>query len=120
MNFQEKLFETSAELRSRMQAIANTALERARLRAEATARRAEKLKGSIAILNTAGRELNKVARRHAVRFVEQNSMLASQVRDDVSKLARSTITTLTRLPAKKPRKTTVARKRARKAARRAH
>jgi hypothetical protein len=114
MNFQEKLFETSAELRERAQAIASTALERARLRAEVAAKRVEKLKGSIAILNTAGRELNKVARRHAIRFVQQNSTLASEVRDDVSALARSTFTTLTRPPAKKPRKAAV--KRARKVA----
>ena len=116
MNFQEKLFETSAELRHRAQAIATTALERARLRADAAAKRVEKLKGSIAILNTAGRELNKVARRHAIRFVQQNSTLASQVRDDVSALARSTITTLTKVPVKKARQATTARKRARKAA----
>ncbi len=120
MNFQEKLFETSAELRSRAEAIAAIALERARQRADVAAKRVEKLKGSIAILNTAGRELNKVARRHAIRFVQQNSTLASQVRDDVSALARSTITTLTKAPAKKARKTTAARKRARKAAPRAH
>ncbi len=48
--------------------------------------------------------MNKVARRHAIRFVEQNSTLASQVRDDVSALARSTFTTLTKAPAKKARK----------------
>ena len=116
MNFQEKLFETSAELRTRAEAIASTALETARLRAEAAAKRVEKLKGSFAILNTAGRELNKVARRHAIRFVQQNSTLASQVRDDVSALARSTITTLTKAPAKQARKPSATRKRARKAA----
>lgn len=120
MNFQEKLFETSAELRSRAQAIAAIALERARLRTGAAAKRVERLKGSIAILNTAGRELNKVARRHAIRFVQQNSTLASQVRDDVSALARSTITTLTKVPVNKVRKATTARKRARKAAPKAH
>ena len=72
MNFQEKLFETSAELRSRAQAIATTALRAlaGRCRRQASG---SKLKGSLAILNTAGRELNKVARRHAIRFVQQNS-----------------------------------------------
>jgi len=120
MNFQEKLFETSAGLRSRAQSIATTAL--ARIQADIAAKRVEKrlaaLKGSIAILNTAGRELNKVARRHAIRFVEQNSTLASQARDDVTALARSTITTLTKAPAKKAHK--AAAKRTRKAASKAH
>jgi hypothetical protein len=114
MNFQEKLFETSAELRARAQAIAATAL--ARIQADIDTKRVEKrlesLKGTLIVLNSAGRELNKVARRHAIRFVEQNSTLATQVRDDVSALARSTFTTLTRAPAKKARKSTV--KRARK------
>ena len=49
-----------------------------------------------------------MARRHAIRFVEQNSTLASQVRDDVSALARSTFTTLTKAPVKKARKTAAA------------
>ena len=78
------------------------------------------LKGSIAILNTAGRELNKVARRHAIRFVQQNSTLASQVRDDVSALARSTITTLTKAAREQGPQGHAARKRARKAAPKAH
>lgn len=120
MNFQEKLFETSAGLRSRAEAIATTTL--ARIQADIAAKRVEKrleaIKGSIAILNTAGRELNKVARRHAIRFVEQNSTLASQVRDDVSALARSTFTTLTKAPAKKARK--AAGKRTRKGAAKAN
>ena len=64
--------------------------------AASASRAAGTLKGSLAVLNTAGRELNKVARRHAIRFVKQNSTLASQVRDDVSALARSTFTTLTK------------------------
>jgi len=117
MNFQEKLFETSAQLRSRAQSIANAALQNARL--QAAAKRLEKrlvnLRGSVDVLNTAGRELNKVARRHAIQFVKQNSVIASNVRDDVSALARSTFTTLTKGPAvKKSRKAAPARKRARK------
>jgi len=51
MNFQEKLFETSAGLRSRAQSIATTVL--ARIQADIAAKRVEKrleaLKGSIAI-----------------------------------------------------------------------
>jgi Zn-dependent oligopeptidase len=120
MNFQEKLLETSAGLRSRAQLFATTALARlqADIAAKSIEKRLEALKGSLAVFNTAGLELNKVARRHAIRFVKQNSTLASQVRDDVSALARSTFTTLTSAPAKKTRKP--AGKRARKAAARAN
>lgn len=119
MNFQEKMFETSADLRARAEAIAATALENARLRAGVTAKRVEKLKGSFAILNTAGRELNQVARRHAVRFVKQNSTLAVQVRDEVTALARSTFATLTAAAPVTKRKPST-RKRARKTARKAN
>jgi hypothetical protein len=90
MNFQEKLFETTADLRTRAQ------------------QRVETLRGSFDVLNTAGREFNKVARRHAIEFVKQNSTLAAQVRDDVSTLARTTFASLTRKPA--ARKTRTARK----------
>jgi hypothetical protein len=114
MNFQEKLFETSAELRERAQAFANSALANARIQADQAAKRVEQLKGSLAVLNTAGREFNKVARRHAIRFVKQNATLASDVRDDVTALASSTFATLTRKPSAKSRKAP-ARKRARKA-----
>jgi methionine synthase I (cobalamin-dependent) len=120
MNFQEKLFETSAELRSRAQAIAASALQIARQQADVATKRVEQrfagLKGSIAVLNSAGSELNKVASRHARRFVEQNSTLAAEVGNDVSALARSTFATLTRKPVKKARRVTATRKRARKAA----
>jgi len=117
MNFQEKLFETTDQLRTRAQSFANAALQNARL--QAAAKRVEKrlvnLRGSAAVLNTAGRELNKVARRHAIQFVKQNSVIAAKVRDDVSALARSTFTSLTQGPAiKKTRKAAPARKRARK------
>ena len=106
MNFQEKLFETSAELRSRVEAIAATALQSARV---------EKLKASFDVLNTAGRELNLVARRHAIRFVKQNSSLAADVRDDVSAVARSAFANLTaKAPARKRK--TAPRKRVSKAA----
>jgi hypothetical protein len=117
MNFQEKLFESSAELRERAQTFANQAIETARTRADAAAKRVEKLKGSMTVLNTAGRELNKVARRHAIVFVKQNSTLATKVRDDVAALARSTFATLTKSAAvTRARKPTAARTRARKAA----
>jgi hypothetical protein len=99
MNFQEKLFETTSDLRTRAE------------------QRIETLRGSFDVLNTAGREFNKVARRHAIEFVKKNSSIAAQVRDDVSTLARTTFASLTRRPtARKARKAAPARKRARKAA----
>ena len=116
MNFQEKLFESSAELRERAQAFANSAIASARIQADQAAKRVEKLKGSFNVLNSAGREFNKVARRHAIRFVKQNSTLASEVRDDVSALARSTFASLTAKPAAAKARKAAQRKRARKAA----
>jgi hypothetical protein len=92
MNFQEKLFESTADLRARAETIAQTAAKRAE-------QRFETLRGSFDVLNTAGREFNKVARRHAIEFVKQNSSIASKVRDDVSTLARTTFASLTRKPA---------------------
>ena len=80
MNFQEKLFETTADLRAR------------------AGQRFETLRGSFDVLNTAGREFNKVARRHAIEFVKKNSTIAAQVRDDVSTLARTTFASLTGKP----------------------
>jgi hypothetical protein len=105
MTFQEKLFESTADLRARAE------------------QRFETLRGSFVVLNTAGREFNKVARRHAIEFVKQNSSIAAQVRDDVSTLARTTFASLTRKPtartaskARLTRKAAPARTRARKAA----
>ena len=116
MNFQEKLFESTADLRARAETIAQMAAKRAE-------QRLETLRGSFDVLNTAGREFNKVARRHAIEFVKQNSSIAAQVRDDVSTLARSTFASLTRKPAVRKARTArkaglaaPARKRARKAA----
>jgi len=119
MNFQEKVFETTADLRARAAALANVAIATARTRAEIAAQRADVLKGSFAALTIAGRELNKVARRHAARFVKENSTLAVSAGKDVSALARTTYAALTKKPAasQKARKTPAARKRAaRKAA----
>jgi hypothetical protein len=100
MNFQEKMFETTAHLRARAAALAT--------------KRVEVLKGSMAALTVAGRELNKVARRHAVRFVKENSSLAIDAGKDVSALARSTYATLAKrgTAKQKARKAPAARKRA--------
>jgi hypothetical protein len=115
MNFQEKLLEASAELRTRAAAIAASAVETAR-RAKLDTR-VEDLKKSISVLNGARLALRKVAGRHASHFVKQNSTLVSAVRKDVSELARSTFATLAKRPvAKKARRTPAARKRSARAA----
>jgi len=94
MNFQEKLFESAAELRSRAAEFAQTAVDTARAQAEVAAQKAEQLKGPLDVLNQAGRELGLVARRHGKRFIRQNASLATKVRDDVTALARSTFASL--------------------------
>ena len=118
MNFQEKLFEASADLRSRAAALAASALETARSRAGQASQRVAGLKGPISVLNGAGRVFNKVARRHAVRFVKQNSTIAAAVRKDVTELARTTYASLAGRPAakKKARRASATRKRTAKAA----
>jgi hypothetical protein len=94
MNFQEKLFETTAELRSRAAEFAQAAVGTARAQAKVAAQRAEGLKRPLGVLNQAGRELNKVARRHGSQFFKQNSSLAAKVRADVTALARETYVSL--------------------------
>lgn len=117
MNFQEKLMETSAELRTRAAALAASAINNARAQADLAAKRAVQLKASLTVLNGAGRELNKVARRNAVRFVKQNSTIAADVRKELATLAQSTYASLTqRTTQKKARRTSPARKRGAKAA----
>ena len=113
MNCQEKLFETSADWRARAAALANMAVTTARARAKVAASRVEALKGTFGVLTIAGREFNKVARRHAVRFVKENSTIAVEAGKDVSALARSTYATLAKRDQPKPkaRKTASARKR---------
>lgn len=114
MNFQEKLIEASSELRARASAFTTAALDVARERADVASRRVDLLKGSFAKLSIAGRELNKVAQRHASRFVKDNSAIAVAAGKDFGALARSTYATLsgrkTSTKARKPRATT--RKRA--------
>ena len=109
MNFQEKLFETTADLRARAAALANVAVATARARAEVAAKRVEALKGSIAVLTVAGREFNKVARRHAVRFVKQNSTIAAEA-------AQGRLRTGAHRPSRRSAKRAAAEPKARKAA----
>jgi hypothetical protein len=117
MNFQEKVVETAADLRARAAALADVAVTSAHARLELAAKRVNGLKGSFQALTLAGREFNKVARRHAARFVKENSTIAVDAGKDVSTLARSTYASLTGRTAPKARKTSAARKRAvRKAA----
>jgi len=113
MNFQEKVMEATADLRSRAALLADAALKIARVRAGVAAKRVKTLKGSLATLTVASREFNKVARRHAARFVKENSTIAVAAGKDVSALARTTFATLAKRPAanKKPRKSAAARKR---------
>ncbi len=119
MNFQEKMFETTADLRASAAALATEAVTSARTRAQIAAKRVEALKGSFAALTVAGRAFNKVARRHAVRFVKENSSLAVDAGKDVSALARTTFATLAKPAAakraaakSKTRKASASRKRA--------
>lgn len=96
MNFQEKVFETTAQLRAR------------------AAQRVDLLKNSLASLQVAGRALNTVARRHGSRFVKENSAIALDAAKDVSALARATFTQLAKRDVATPRKrkAPAARKRA--------
>ena len=98
MNFQEKLLETTADLRARAVSFANAALPQARAR---LSRRVNVLKHSFVTLSAAGRELNKVARAHTSRFVKENSAIATKAGRDVSALARTTYVTLTKTGAAK-------------------
>jgi hypothetical protein len=99
MNFQEKVMEATADLRSRAALLADEALKTARARAGVAARRVKGLKGSLATLTVASREFNKVARRHAARFVKENSTIAVAAGKDVSALARTAFATLAKRPA---------------------
>ncbi len=106
MNFQEKVFETTAELRARAVELADVALTQARATATRAAQRVQGLKGSLAVLRSAGQDLNVVARRHVTRFVKENRTIAVAAGKDLQALARSTFATFTQKPAvaRKPRK----------------
>jgi hypothetical protein len=95
MNFQEKVIETTAQLRAR------------------AAQRVDRLKTSLSSLQVASRALNTVARRHASRFVKENSAIALDAAKDVSALARATYSQFAKGDAAvaRKRKSPVARKR---------
>ena len=92
MNFQEKVFETTADFRAQ------------------AAKRVETLKGSLAALKVAGVEFNKVARRHVTRCVKENSVIAAEAGKEVSALARATYAQLANKPAAPARKARKTRK----------
>ena len=94
MTFQEKMFESTADLRARAAALANAAVDAARTRADAASRRVELLKGSLTTLSTATRQLNRIARNHGTRLVKENSAIAVAAGKDVSALARTTFSAL--------------------------
>ena len=114
MNFQERLIEASSDLRARAATLTNSAFDLARERADVAAKRVDGLKVSFATLSVAGRALNKVAQRHAARFVKENSAIAVAAGKDFGALARTTIATLSgrKATTKSARKTRVTRKRA--------
>jgi hypothetical protein len=99
MNLQEKLFETTAELRTRAAALATTAV------------------ASLSVLKVAGRDLNAVASRHVVRLVRENRSIAMDARKELGALARSTYATFTKpvTPARRPRKPTARKRKAARA-----
>jgi len=120
MNFQEKIVDATADLRARAESLAQAAFDTARTRAGVAASKVRGFRKSLAVLNDAGRQLNQVARRHASRFVKQNSPLVAAVREDVSQLARATISSLsTRQRTKKARKPSAVRKPATRSGKRA-
>jgi hypothetical protein len=94
MNLQEKLIETTADLRARATALATAAVVTASARAGITAKHLEGVKGALDALGVAGREFNKVARRHVGRLVKANAAVAADARKDVTSLARNTYLTL--------------------------
>jgi hypothetical protein len=87
MNLQEKVLETTTGLRVRAAALASVAVDTAR-------------------------NLDKVARRHACRFVVENREIVAEAGKDLGLLFRSTYASFTNREAKvrAPRKKTVARK----------
>ena len=95
MNLQEKLYETTSDLRESAAHLAAVVVTTARARAKVAVKRFDGLRGSLSVLSVAGRELNRVARRHAGSFVRENSAIAAHARKDVSSLARKTYSTLT-------------------------
>jgi hypothetical protein len=109
MYFQDKIVETTQELRARAAALGKAALITARERAGLAASRVETkvgaLKSSLATLGVAGRQLEKVARRHGATFVKQNATIANAARKEVTSLALTTFDAIAKRGAKAKTKT---------------
>lgn len=123
MNFQEKLFDSAAVVRTRAATLAAAAVGTARESANVAARRARELRGSLTLLRSAGLELGDVARRHVGRLVSENRAIAVDAGKDLTALARSTYSTLatalapdrgTKVRAPRKKKTTRVRRASRK------
>ena len=112
MTFQEKIVETSSELRARATQLATAALDVARARADIAAKRVDVLKTSLTTLSVAGRAFNKVAQRHGSRFVKENSAIAVAAGKELGALARSTYASLSgrKTPARTRKARVVARR----------
>jgi hypothetical protein len=106
MNFHDKVFETTADFRARAVALSHTAIDGVRVCASAASSRVAVLRSSLSALRVAGRELNKVTRRHVSRLVKQNSSIARNAGKEFSALARATLQQLSQdaAPARKVRK----------------
>lgn len=96
MDFQDKVFDITADFRARATAFAEAAWASAQHRATKTAGRMNDLKTALTTLQTTGRELKKVAGKHASQFIEQNSALARAAGQDMAALARSTYSQMSR------------------------
>jgi hypothetical protein len=114
MNFQERLIEATSVLATRAGAFATTALDAVRERADGSVKRLDAVKGSLGALGIAGRELRRVARRHASRFVKQNSALAKAAGSEFGTIARATYASLAR--ARQPAKSAARARKPRAAA----
>jgi len=106
MNLQERIV-------TRATAFTTAALDIARARAGVASKRVDLLKDSFTTLSVASRALNEVARRHASRFVKENSAIAVAAGKDFGALARSTYATLSgrKAPAKSRKARASTRKR---------
>ena len=118
MNFQDKTVETVADFGAGVRIAATRAVRLARAQAAQVTRGFDRLQPSLQALQSAGLELNQVARRHLSRFVKENVVIAQEAGSDVAALARSTYARLKSPAPRDDRKSQTTRKRARVRARR--
>jgi predicted amidohydrolase YtcJ len=117
MIFQQTFTEGSSMVRTRAAAFFTAAFESAYSRLTASAKRAGGFQAAISSFTVASRALNKVARRHALRLVKENSAIARAAGKDIGTIARTTVASLTRKKAPAPgRKPRIAKARTRRSA----